>query len=41
MLFGRQADGVEQGFDQELNQEKDDEYRIVDKSPITNKFVSS
>ena len=41
MLIGKQADGIEQGFDEELNCEKDDEYRIVDKSPITNKFVSA
>ena len=41
MLFGKQGDGVEQSFDEELNCEKDDEYRIVDKSPATNKFISS
>ena len=41
MLFGRAGDGIEQGFDEELNCEKDDEFRIVDKSPVTNKFVGS
>lgn len=33
-LFGRPADGLEQSVDD------DDEYRILDRQPITNKFVS-
>lgn len=33
-LFGRPADGLEQSVDDE------DEYRILDKQPITNTFVS-
>jgi len=41
MLFGKAGDGVEQSFDEELNCEKDDEYRIVDKNPATNRFISS
>jgi hypothetical protein len=34
MLFGKQADGLEQSIEDE------DEYRILDKSPITNKYTS-
>jgi trafficking protein particle complex subunit 5 len=33
-LFGKQADGLEQST------EDDDEYRILDKSPITNRFAN-
>ena len=41
MLFGKAADGIEQGFDDELQCVKDDEFRIIDTSPATNKFVST
>ena len=41
MLFGKQGDGIEQGFDDELQCVKDDEFRIIDNSPVTNKFVST
>ena len=34
-LFGRAADGIEQSIDD------DDEYRIIDHNPLTNKFTSS
>ena len=34
-LFGRAADGIEQSI------EDDDEYRIIDHNPLTNKFTSS
>lgn len=33
-LFGKQADGLEQSIEDE------DEYRILDKQPVTNKFTS-
>lgn len=33
-LFGKPADGLEQSIEDE------DEYRILDKSPVTNKFTS-
>ena len=33
-LFGRQADGLEQSIEDE------DEYRLLDKAPITNKYTS-
>jgi hypothetical protein len=35
ILFGKTADGIEQSL------EDDDEYRIIDSNPLTNKYVSS
>lgn len=35
LLFGKQADGLEQSL------EDDDEYRLLDKQPITNKYTST
>ena len=34
-LFGKPADGLEQSI------EDDDEYRLLDKTPVTNKFTST
>ena len=34
-LFGKTADGIEQSLEDE------DEYRIIDSNPLTNKYVSS
>ena len=34
-LFNKQADGIEQ------SEEDQDEYRIIDSSPLTNKYISS
>ena len=35
LLFGRTADGIEQSIDD------DDEYRIIDQTPVTNIFINS